>query len=322
MKRVIIDTDPGIDDAAAILLALASPELTVEAITTVYGNGPVEASTRNALHILAAAGRTDISVFQGAGKPLLRKPNPGWASQVHGIDALGGVALAVSTDKPGGVEQRHAALEILERVAEAPGEIILLALGRLTNIALALSLESRLAQWVSQIVVMGGAIAVPGNVSPVASANLYEDPEAAAIVYESGACLVQVGLDVCDRVEISASQLEEIRQADTPATRLLIAATPCIQSYYRGRGLLADPDGVRYNDLPAVAYAVAPDLFSAQDLYVTIETTSQVTRGQTVADLRRVTGHSPNAKVCLDVDPARLTGLFVERLINPTTRAP
>lgn len=320
MKRVIIDTDPGIDDAAAILLALASPELSVEAVTTVYGNGPVEASTRNALRILQAARRPDIPVHQGVGRPLMREPNPGWASQVHGQDALGDSPTPGSGGSPGLPREGHAALEIIQRVKAAPGQISLLALGRLTNIALALALAPELARQVAEIIVMGGAITVPGNVSPVASANLYEDPESAALVYASGAPLVQVGLDVCDRVEISPNQLERIRQSDTPATNLLMSATPCLQSYYRRRGMLADPHSVRYNDLPAVAYALDPTLFNVQDLYVTIETQSPLTRGQTVADRRNSTGQPPNARVCLGVDAARLAALFTKRLAGGQRR--
>jgi inosine-uridine nucleoside N-ribohydrolase len=324
MKRVIIDTDPGIDDAAAILLALASPELYVEAITTVYGNGPVDVCTGNALRILHAAGRADIPVYQGVGKPLLRHPNPGWASQVHGADALGNTNFPLPPTPPtvppyeggtvGGSPGRHAALEIIDRVMASPGQVSLLALGRLTNLALALTLEPRLAVSVAQIILMGGAVRVPGNVSPVASANLYEDPEAASLVYASGAPLVQVGLDVCDRVTVSQEQLHRIGQTNTAPARLLIEATPCLQSYYRSRGLLADAEGVRYNDVPAVAFAIDPSLFGARDLYVAIETHSPLARGQTVADLRNTTGHPPNARVCLEVDAARLAALFTQRL--------
>jgi hypothetical protein len=129
---------------------------------------------------------------------------------------------------------------------------------------------------------------------------LYEDPEAAAILYSSGAPLVQVGMDVCDQVEVS--QLERIRQADIPTTRLLAAATHCLHSYYRGRGLLADPNGVHYNDVPAVAYAIDSTLFGVQDFYVTIETQSPLTRGQTVADRRGISGDPTNVRVCLEVD--------------------
>jgi inosine-uridine nucleoside N-ribohydrolase len=314
MKRVIIDADPGIDDAAAIFLALASPELSVEAITTIYGNGPVETCANNALRILHAADRLDIPVYQGAGKPLLREATLGWASPVHGNDALGNISFPLPEGKGSLIGSHHTALEIIDWVMAAPGEVTLLALGRMTNIALALSLKPRLAQAVAEIVLLGGSISTPGNVSPVASANLYEDPEATAILYASGAPLVQVGMDVCDQVEVSQSQLDRIRQANTPITRLLTAATPCLQSYYRARKLLTDPNGVHYNDVPAVAYAIDPSLFGAQDLYVAIETQSPLTRGQTVADRRNISGHPPNARVCLEVDAPRLTALFTQRV--------
>ena len=314
MKRVIIDCDPGVDDAAALLFALASPELRVEAVTTVYGNGPLESCTANALRILAAAGRLDIPVYRGAGRPLLRDPNPGWASQVHGADALGGAAEITGAPTSGTIQRRHAAVEIARRVMESPDEITVLALGRMTNVALALSLEPELAMRLSQVIVMGGAVFVPGNVSPVATANLYEDPEAAALLYRSGTPLVQVGLDVCDRVEFSEAQLSRITEAGTPSTRLLTAATPFLQDYYRGRGLLSNPGGVRYNDVPAVAYATNPEWFQTRELYVSVDHQSPVTRGQTVADVRDIGGNPPNALVCLEVDAAALTAAFTARV--------
>jgi inosine-uridine nucleoside N-ribohydrolase len=317
MKRVIIDTDPGIDDAAALFLALTSPELSVEAITTVYGNGPVEICTQNTLRILNAAGRLEIPVYQGAARPLLREPTPGWASQVHGQDGLGNI----NYPRPAGhypVAGRPAAVEIIERVMASQGEITMLALGRMTNLALAMSLEPGLAGSVAQIIVMGGAVAVPGNASPVASANLYEDPEAASILYKSGAPLVQVGLDVCNQVEITSSQLLQIEQTGTAITGLLSAATPFLQSYYRSQNLLREPDGVRYNDLSAAAYAIDPTLFQAEEYPVTIETHSELARGQTVVD-RRALGQdfgneSARVRVCLEVDAERLTSLFTQRI--------
>ena len=311
MKRIIIDTDPGIDDAAAILLALASPELSVEAITAVYGNGSVEQCAGNALRILHAAGRSDIPVYQGAAKPLLRPPNEGWAGQVHGVDGLGNTGLPLPTVSLG---QRHAVLEIIERVMALPGEVTILALGRMTNVALAMSLEPRLAESVAGIIVMGGALAVAGNVSPVASANLYEDPEGAAIVYSSGAPLVQVGLDVCNQVAVSQGQLDRIGEAESPAARLLAAATPCLQQYYVERGLLEAGAGVRYNDVPAVAFAIDPGLFRAFPFYVEIETHSPLTRGQTVADQKNLGGRAANVTVCMEVDAQRLTDLFTNRI--------
>ena len=313
MKRVIIDTDPGIDDAAAILLALASPELSVEAITTVYGNGPVDVCTANALRILHAAGRTQIPVYKGVSKPLLREPRRGWARLVHGDDALGDTDSPLPVVKP---NSGHAVFEIIRRIIASPGEITFLALGRMTNLALALTLEPDVATSVAGIILMGGAVLVPGNVSPVASANLHEDPEAASILYRSDAPLVQVGLDVCDKVTISEGQLRAIGQAGTPTTHLLAGATPFIQSYYKSRGYLGESGGVRYNDVIAVAYAIDPGLFQADDLHVEIETHSELTRGQTVADLRYQGEEPPNAKVCLDVDAARVTELFTQRIVG------
>ena len=316
MKRIILDTDPGIDDAAAILLALASPELSVEAITAVYGNGPVEQCASNALRILHAAGRLDIPVYRGAAKPLLRSPNEGWASQVHGADGLGNIHSPLPPSRQEAAARRHAVLEIIDRVMSSPGEITILALGRMTNVALALSLEPRLAESVGGIIVMGGALSVPGNVSPVASANLYEDPEAAAMVYSSGAPLVQVGLDVCNQVIVSKAQLDQIGQADSPAARLLAAATPCLQQYYVEQGLLEAGAGVRYNDVPAVAFAIDADLFRAFPFYVEIETHSPLSRGQTVADRGNLRGRAANATVCMEVDAPRLTRLFTDRIVS------
>ncbi len=133
-------------------------------------------------------------------------------------------------------------------------------------------------------------------------------------MYSSGAPLVQVGLDVCDRVVISPTQLERIGRANTPITRLLIAATPCLRSYYQRQRLLTEAEGVRYNDVPPVAFAIDPSLYQSEDLYVTIETQSPITRGQTIADQRGLSGHPPNATVCLGVDAPRLTACFTERI--------
>ena len=311
MKRVIIDCDPGIDDTAAILLALASPELDVAAVTTTYGNASVETCTANALRVLSLAGRNDIPVFMGAGKPLLRPSNEGWASHIHGGDGLGGVigvaGEPVSPPEPG----KHGALAIVETVMASPGELTILALGRMTNVALALSLEPRVADAVQEIVVMGGAVTVPGNVSGVATANLHEDPEAAAIVYRSGAAIAQVGLDVCNRVTVSPSQLDAIANAGSPATQLLSEATAYLREAYIRIGRIGADEGVRYNDMPAVGYAINPGLFTARPAFVEIETHSELTKGQTVADWNAA---EPNARICLDVDATALTAMFTERL--------
>jgi len=308
----MIDTDPGIDDVAAILMGLASPELRVEALTTIFGNAGVTQTTVNALRLLEAAGRTDISVYQGVGK-CYNFTEPTYAAQVHGSDGFGDVAWPLPTTAP---QRRHAVLEIIDRVLSAPGEITVVALGRLTNLALAISLEPQVATALRSLIVMGGAITVPGNTTPVASANLWGDPEAADVVYRSGAKIVQIGLDVCDQVEICAAQQRRLWQANTPATRLLQALTPCLQANYRQRGLLRHPDSIRYNDVPAMAYVIDPSLFSCQDVYVRIETQGQLTRGQTVADFRTQGSSSPNVTVAFGVDAARLTHLWLERVGN------
>lgn len=314
MKRILIDTDPGIDDAAAILMALASPELEVVALTTIFGNSSVDVCTANARRVLEAAGRSDIPVYMGAGKPLLRPVNEGWAAHIHGGDGLGDVVSDGSTGSPPtekGESGKHAALAIIETVMAAPGEITVLALGRMTNLAIAMALESGLASAVREVVVMGGAVTVPGNVSGVATANLHEDPESAAIVYRSGAPIVQVGLDVCNRVTVSPSQLAAIAAAPSPAAKLLSEATGYLREAYIRTGRIGPNDGVRYNDMPAVGYAIDPGLFTARPAYVEIETHSELTKGQTVADWNAA---EPNARICLEVDADSLTAMFTERL--------
>ena len=316
-RRVIIDTDPGVDDTAAILLALASPELQVEALTISYGNGSMRQCAANARRILEAAGRSDIPVYPGAHGPLLRKANEGWAAHIHGGDALGGVAaLQSSGSAAGDVVSQHAAVEIARRALDMPGEITLLALGRMTNTALALRLVPGISSALARVVVMGGAVKVPGNVSPVATANIHEDSEAAAILYDSGLSIAQVGLDVCDLCGLSDEQFARLVDCPAPAVRLLVSASEYTQGAYRRLGRLAEGEAVRYNDVPAVAYAMDPTLFATERLPVAVDTGSELTRGQTVVDWYGMTGRTANVDVCLKVDAACLTQTVVDRLVN------
>jgi inosine-uridine nucleoside N-ribohydrolase len=313
MKRVLIDTDPGIDDTAAILLALASPELSVEALTTVYGNGTVADCTRNALRILEIAGRSDMPVYQGVGRPLLGAPNYG--SQVHGTDAFGDTGLPPPVTSP---QPRHAVYELIDRVMASPGEITLLALGPLTNVALALSIEPRMASALAELIVMGGAVLTHGNVTEVATANFYNDAEAAAMVYQSGAPVVQVGMDVCRQVVIPETHLERIRATPTPTMQLLALITPYLMQSYAARGFRSLGTGVHYNDVPAVAYAIAPQLYDVQAYHVRIVTHDDISRGQTVADTLNRWGRPPNVSVLMDVDATALTELFTTRVTRYT----
>jgi inosine-uridine nucleoside N-ribohydrolase len=310
--RVIVDTDPGLDDTAAILFTLACPDLVaVEMLTTVFGNTGIEDCTRNALTILDVAGRTDIPVYQGAVRPLLREPR--YAPHIHSQDGLGG--LAAKYPPTGTAQPGIAAEKIVEHVMASPGELTLIALGPLTNVALALRLEPRLATSLREIVLMGGAVRVPGNVSPVASANMLNDPDAAAAVYRSGVPLVQAGLDVALPTIISPDHLARIAAADTPVSRLLSdVAKAAIASYMVTYG---DEGGARFNDLPTVAYVVDRSLFQVERHPVVIETTGTYTTGMTVVDWRRDLGLPANTNVLMGVDAPRLVEMFADRLSRP-----
>ena len=300
---------------AAILLALASPELRVEALTVSYGNGSMAQCAANSRHILEVAGRGDIPVYHGAHGPLLRKANESWAAHIHGGDALGGAAASdLQGSEAGDGVAQHAAVEIARRALGAPGEITVLALGRMTNVALALRLAPEIADALAEVVVMGGAVRVPGNVSPVATANIHEDPESAAILYDSGVRIAQVGLDVCDQCGLSDEQFGRLVEYTAPAVRLLVSASEYTRAAYRRLGRLADGEAVRYNDVPAVAYAVDPTLFETERLAVAVDTGGELTRGQTVVDWYGMTGQPANVDVCLGVDAGRLTEMVVERL--------
>jgi len=310
--RVIIDTDPGIDDAAAILFALQSPVLQVEAITTVFGNVEVEQCTRNALTILEVAGRNGIPVHPGSARPLTREPN--YAKYIHGGNGLGDIDFGFPSARPASTGAVDA---LISRIMAAPGEITLIALGPLTNVAVALAAEPRMAHNVRRLILMGGAVLTWGNVTPAASANLYNDPEAARIVYRSGAPLVQVGLDVCRPTVITREHLDRIRKAETPASRFLLAITPFIQEAYRRRGIQSLGDGgVQYNDVVCMAYVVQPDLFTTRHLPVDIETRGELTAGTTVADFDGRWGRAPNVEVCLGVDSRGVADLFAGSLAD------
>lgn len=306
-QALIFDTDPGIDDAMALLLILASPELDLLGVTTVFGNNGVNQTTQNALHILNAVGRTEVPVVAGAGTPLARTyaPNDG---RVHGADGLGNIHLPppdrAATPWPG-----DAAGFIIDTVMARPGEVTLMAVGALTNLALAVQREPRLAENVRRVIIMGGAVFTRGNITPVAEANIFHDPEAARVVFAARWPVVLVGLDVTMRSTLTEADLEELAAAGRPATDFVARIAPVYLAAYQSFGF----DSIPLHDPSAVAYALDPALFETRRVPLYVECEGRCA-GQTVADLYGGWAPLPEVEVCTGVDSARLVALFKYRL--------
>ncbi|MBW4439439.1 MAG: nucleoside hydrolase [Pleurocapsa minor GSE-CHR-MK-17-07R] len=272
-RKIIIDTDPGIDDALAIFYALAAPELEILGLTTVFGNGSTQMSTANALHLLEIAGRTDIPVAHGAERPM-GMAFQGGAPQVHGADAQGNLFLPAPAGKP---VSMHAAQFIIDQVMAAPGEITLVPLAPLTNIALAFLLKPDLPQYIREIVLMGGAAFVPGNITPAAEANIWNDPEAADIVFGADCNIVMIGLDVTEHLFLPGSRLEQFASLGNPRADHLARILPCYRDFHvRQLGL----DGIHVHDSSTISYLLRPDLFTLEGHPVRVELTG-LGRGKT-----------------------------------------
>lgn len=309
-RKVIIDTDPGIDDAVAIFLALASPELDVVGLTTVFGNCAVDVATRNALTLLDIAGRADIPVAVGAADPLAT-PYLGAVPQVHGEDGLGdGDPLPAPTRRAEGIS----AAEFLCR--NAPGATIL-AIGPLTNLALALRLRPDLDTLVEQVVVMGGNALGPGNATPAAEANIMNDPEAADVVFGARWPVTMVGLDVTHQVVMSGAAIDAVTAGNTPTARLLARAIPLYRAFFtKANGI----DGIYLHDPAAVACLLDPTLFRTEAWPVRVETQG-ISRGKTWPNLGGTDDATPAAwqgrplvNVCVGVDAPRVLELVSSRL--------
>jgi inosine-uridine nucleoside N-ribohydrolase len=340
--RVIIDTDPGVDDALALLLAMRSPELKIEAITPVAGNVPLELTLPNALRMVEIAGRTDIPVAAGARAPLVRRLVT--ATYAHGENGLGGAVFPEPKTKP---VATPAAEMIREIVRKYPGEVTLITIGPLTNVATALSADPELASMVQGLIMMGGSLS-GGNITPAAEFNIYVDPEAARIVFQSGIPVTMVGLDVTRKTSLTDEHVRALEATQNPVSQAAAMIGRNAIKHNRERGYLVGPN---MHDSLAVAGFLDPTILKWQDYYVDVETTGELTAGETLGyspvagDLKRRPGMEkdaaamnmpirgsaptlaggktspvlrdkfiPNTKVAMEVDSPRFFDLLVGRL--------
>jgi len=293
--RVIIDTETGIDDAQAILFALFCGEFQIDALTTVFGNVPAKTAAANVLRLLEMSGRPEIPVYLGAVEPLVRR-RLHYAPEVHGKRGLGDLKLPPPKGK---IQKNYAAVELVRRIVQAPGEITILALGPLTNIALAIRLEPQFVKHVREIIFMGGIVAGHGNVSAVATANVLNDSEAAKIVFNAGfRCLTMVGQDVTRPTRMLPERRERLRQAGGEIAEFLYEIT----RYYGNAYTREQIPGFPVHDLLVMIYALRPALFKTRLLHVDVETEGALTEGMTVADFRPYSKVKPNVNVCLKAD--------------------
>ncbi|ETD85616.1 nucleoside hydrolase [Rhodobacter capsulatus] len=306
-RKIIIDTDPGQDDAVAILLALASPELEVLGITCVAGNVPLALTTKNARIVCELAGRRDVQIFAGCDRPLLRPLVT--AEYVHGKTGLDGIALPEPTMA---LQDRHAVDFLIETLrAEAPGTVTLCPLGPLTNIATAFRRAPEIVSKVERIVLMGGAYFEVGNTTPAAEFNIYVDPQAAEIVFKSGVPLVVVPLDATHKALTTRPRTAAFRALNTPVGAAVASWTDFFERFDRAK---YGSEGAPLHDPCVIAWLLRPDLFEGRFINVEIETQSELTMGMTVADWWRVTPREPNALFLRDIDAEGFYSLLTERL--------
>jgi len=319
-KKIIIDTDPGTDDALALMLALNSPELDVRAVTVVPGNVTAAMGLENALRMISLANRCDIPVAGGAQHPLFQKLIT--AEFWHGKNGLGNVELPASKCK---VDPRFGPDLIIQLVHASPHEITLVPVGPLTNIALAVEKDPSIVPLVKGVILMGGSIS-GGNVTAAAEFNIYNDPEAAQIVFQAGWPLTMVGLEVGDKALFTHKYLDELGQTRGPVNDFIVSVLKFMVNLSGTFGASGSP----MYDPSAVAVATDSTLVKVQEMHVDVETRGKFTRGETVGNrhgeverdvlhgdryvIEGVDKVTPNAKVCVDVDADRLLQLFVSRI--------
>lgn len=310
VRKIIIDTDPGQDDAVAMLLAFGSPnDIEVLGITVVAGNVPLDRTVKNALIICELAGKTDIPVFAGCDRPLGRPLVT--AEHVHGKTGLDGPDLPDPKMRLG---DGHAVEFIIKTLrAHAKGTVTLCPLGPLTNIATAFEQAPDIIDKVQEIVLMGGAYFEVGNITPTAEFNIYVDPEAAEIVFKSGVHIIVLPLDVTHKALVTPARNDAFRALDTPVGRAVADMTDFFERFDKEKyGSIGAP----LHDPCVIAYVIRPDLFAGRHINVEIETTSALTLGMTVADWWGVTDRKPNALFLGSINADGFFTLLTERLAH------
>jgi inosine-uridine nucleoside N-ribohydrolase len=313
-RKIIIDTDPGIDDALAIFFALNAPQLDVIALTTVFGNVPVELATKNALSLVEMTNFT-VPVASGVKAPLFIPPLP-HPEAVHGSDGFGNINLAEPKNK---ADNRSAAEMIIDLVRAHPNQVSIITLGPLGNLAEVLALDPTITVLVDEVIIMGGAAATSGNMSPVAEANIIQDPYAADRVFSADWKVTMVGLDVTKKVIMNRELLEKIKEGNQQCGEFLYQIT---QFYFDFHKKAQNMDGCYVHDASTIAYAIAPDIFTCEQGAVRVATEG-VAIGQTVIAEPNEIYHldywdsTPKSTICLDVDSERLLSLLEKTLTEP-----
>ena len=306
-RKIIIDTDPGQDDAVAILLAFASPELEVLGLTAVAGNVPLPLTEKNARKICELAGRSQTAVYAGAARPLIRPLVT--AEHVHGRTGLDGPDLPEPLMK---LRDGNAVDFIIDTIMTEPaGSVTLCPLGPLTNIALAMIREPAIVPRIREIVLMGGGYFEQGNITPSAEFNIYVDPHAADVVFRSGVPIVMMPLDATHKVLTTRARIDAFREIGTPVTAATVQLLDFFERFDEEK---YGTDGGPLHDPCVIAYLLRPDLFSGRHCNVTIETASELTLGATVVDWWGVTNRPKNAMVMRDVDADGFFALLTERI--------
>lgn len=305
-EKVIFDTDPGIDDALALLLLAASPEVDLRAITVTHGNTSQEKCLRNALQLVELAGIKHVPVIRGASEPLVKELSV--AEETHGDGGLGYAILPPSNVKPSSVLAHDA---IIDEVERHPHEVTLLCVGPMTNIALALLKKPSIAGKVKRIIAMGGAIHYPGNATPQSEYNVYCDPEAFDIVLRAGIDFTLVPLDVTYQCIFTTEHLARINQAKDEIKNFIAESTRFYMEFHASH---QDIHGCAINDPLAAALLIKPSLVTNRDYFLSIELQSVSSKAKTIADHYGALKQTPNAKVAMEVDVDSFMDLFITRM--------